>query len=90
MTRRFLVTLGLLAGLFLAGCATQQPRDFSAMAPKATGPVKEFASGDAATQLLQGWKGKGSMLAGVPQCAGGGSDCADEYGAALMTFNTVR
>jgi hypothetical protein len=67
-----------------------QPRDFSAMAPKATGPVKEFASGDAATQLLQGWKGKGSMLAGVPQCAGGGSDCADEYGAALMTFNTVR
>jgi hypothetical protein len=30
------------------------------------------------------------MLAGRPQCAGGGSDCADEYGAALMTFNTVR
>ena len=30
MTRRFLMSLGLLAGLLLAGCATQQPRDFSA------------------------------------------------------------
>lgn len=30
MTRRFLMCLGLLAGLFLAGCATQQPRDLSA------------------------------------------------------------
>lgn len=30
MTRRFLMCLGLLAGLFLAGCATQQPRDFGA------------------------------------------------------------
>jgi hypothetical protein len=66
------------------------PRNFDSMAPKAAGPVKEFASGDEATRLLQAWQGKGSMLAGRPQCAGGGSDCADEYGAALMTFNTVR
>jgi hypothetical protein len=60
------------------------------MGPQPAGPVKEFASGDAATQRLQAWQGRGSMLAGVPQCNGGGSDCADEYGAALMTFNTVR
>jgi len=66
------------------------PRNFDSMAPKAAGPVKEFASGDEATKLLQAWQGKGSMLAGRPQCAGGGSDCADEFGAALMTFNTVR
>ncbi len=30
MIRRCLMTFGLLAGLLLAGCATQQPRDFSA------------------------------------------------------------
>lgn len=30
MIRRCLMTLGLLAGMVLAGCATQQPRDFSA------------------------------------------------------------
>lgn len=66
------------------------PRDFSAMAPKEAGPVKEFASGDAATQLLQAWKGTGSMLAGVPQCPGGGSACADEFGSALMSFDVVR
>ena len=66
------------------------PRDFAAMGPQAAGPVQEFASGDAATQRLLAWQGKGSMLAGVPQCPGGGSDCADEFGAALMSFNTVR
>jgi hypothetical protein len=66
------------------------PRSFDSMAPKAAGPVKEFASGDEATRLLQAWQGKGSMLAGRPLCSGGGSDCADEFGAALMTFNTVR
>jgi len=66
------------------------PRSFDSMAPKAAGPVKEFASGDEATRLLQAWQGKGSMLAGRPQCSGGGSDCVDEFGAALMTFNTVR
>lgn len=66
------------------------PRDFSAMGPQAAGPVQEFASGEAATQRLQAWQRQGSMLAGVPLCPGGGSDCADEYGAALMSFNTVR
>lgn len=30
MTRRYLMTLGLLAGVLLGGCATQPPRDFSA------------------------------------------------------------
>jgi hypothetical protein len=69
---------------------SERPRDFGSMAPKDAGLVKELASGDAATQLLQSWQGKGSMLAGMPQCAGGGNDCVDAFGAALMTLNIVR
>jgi serine/threonine protein kinase len=66
------------------------PRDFDSMAPQPAGMVKVFAGGDAATQLLRAWTGQGSMLAGVPQCPTGAAPCADEFGAALMTFNTVR
>ncbi|MFN5158146.1 MAG: DUF4384 domain-containing protein [Betaproteobacteria bacterium] len=66
------------------------PRDFGAMAPQPAGMVKVFAGGDAATQLLRAWTGSGSMLAGVPQCPAGAAPCADEFGAALLTFNTVR
>jgi hypothetical protein len=66
------------------------PRDFGAMAPKPADMVKVFAGGDAATQLLRAWTGPGSMLAGVPQCPAGAAPCADEFGAALLTFNTVR
>ncbi|MCE2908759.1 MAG: serine/threonine-protein kinase [Burkholderiaceae bacterium] len=66
------------------------PRDFGAMAPQPAGMVKVFAGGDAATQLLRAWTGPGSMLAGVPQCPAGAAPCADEFGAALLTFNTVR
>jgi hypothetical protein len=67
-----------------------RPRSFDSMAPKAEGPVKVFASGDSATQLLQNWKGSNSMLAGRPLCEGGVSDCIDEYGAALMSFTIVK
>jgi len=49
-----------------------------------------LASGDEATALMANFKGSGSMLAGQIQCPAGAASCADEYGAALMTFETVR
>ncbi len=67
-----------------------QQRRFDALKPKAEGPVKVLASGDEATALMANFKGSGSMLAGQIQCPAGAASCADEYGAALMTFETVR
>lgn len=67
-----------------------QPRKFDALKPRAEGPVKVLASGDEATALMADFKGSGSMLAGQIQCPAGAAGCADEYGAALMSFETVR
>ena len=64
-------------------------RSFNAMQPKAEGPIQVFATGDAAQSAAAAYKGKNSPLAGLHQCASG-SDCADDYGAALMVFNTQR
>ena len=67
-----------------------QPRRFDALNPKAEGPIKLLASGDEATALLARFKGSGSMLAGTIQCPAGAANCADEYGAAVMSFETLR
>ena len=64
-------------------------RNFDAMQPKPEGPIKLFPSGDQATALAAQFKGPNSPLAGRPECAAG-ADCADEYGAALMKFETLR
>ena len=66
-----------------------QKRNFDAMQPKPEGPIKLFPTGDQATALAAQFKGPNSPLAGQPECAGGGA-CADEYGAALMKFETRR
>ena len=64
-------------------------RNFDALQPKPEGPIKLFPTGDQATALAAQFKGPNSPLAGQPECAGGGA-CADEYGAALMKFETLR
>ena len=66
-----------------------QPRLFDALNPKQEGPVKVLASGDEATALMAKFKGPGSVLAGEIQCPAGATPCADEYGAAVMKFETL-
>jgi hypothetical protein len=65
-------------------------RDFSAMKPRAEGPIQALATGDEATTLLAAFKGPNSPLAGRASCAANVADCLDDYGAALMKFETVR
>ena len=67
-----------------------QPRVFDALNPKAEGPVKVLASGDEATALMAKFKGTGSVLAGEAVCPAGPAPCVDEYGAAVMKFETLR
>ena len=67
-----------------------QPRLFDALNPKAEGPVKVLASGDEATALMARFKGTGSVLGGEIQCLASAAPCADEYGAAVMKFETLR
>ena len=69
-----------------------QKRGFDAMQPKPEGPIQLFPTGEQATALAAQFKGPNSPLAGRAECASGapGTDCADEYGAALMKFETRR
>jgi serine/threonine protein kinase len=69
---------------------SSQPRVFDALNPKAEGPVKVLASGDEATALMAKFKGTGSVLAGEAVCPAGSAPCLDEYGAAVMKFETQR
>jgi hypothetical protein len=64
------------------------PRSFDAMQPKAAGLAQVLPTGEEATRLAQAFKGPNSPLAGEPKCAAGAA-CADEYGAAVMTLQTV-
>ena len=63
-------------------------RSFAAMQPRAEGPIKVFASGADASVIAAQFKGSQSPLAGEPLCPGA-TQCADEYGAALMKFQTL-
>ena len=63
-------------------------RSFEAMQPRAEGPIKLFATGVKASEIAAGFKGATSPLAGEPVCPGAAA-CADEYGAALMKFQTL-
>ena len=66
-------------------------RDFSALQPRSDGPYTLLPSGEQAQRLdTSGRQGQVPAQAGVPRCPGGGSDCADEYGAALMRVDAVN
>jgi serine/threonine protein kinase len=62
-------------------------RRFDALQPKPEGPILLFPSGEQATALAAQFKGPNSVLAGQADCPAG---CADEYGAALLKFETLR
>ena len=66
------------------------PRKFDAMQPKAEGPILAIPTGDEGLKLAQAFKGPNSPLAGEPKCPSGAADCGDEYGAAIMSLQTVR
>ncbi len=66
-----------------------QKRNFDALQPKPEGPIQIFPTGEQAAALAAQFKGPNSPLAGRAECAAG-TACADEYGAALMKFETRR
>jgi hypothetical protein len=74
----------------LMAMVSATPRSFDALQPKAEGLILSFPIGADAAALAAKFKGNNSALAGAPKCAAGAADCADEYGAALMKFETVR
>ena len=63
-------------------------RSFDALRPKPEGPIHLFPSGEEATALAAKFKGPNSPLAGRAECAAG-TECADEYGAAVMKFEAL-
>ncbi|KPF44863.1 hypothetical protein D621_18270 [beta proteobacterium AAP51] len=64
-------------------------RNLEGAGARSDGPVKIFPTGPAAAALASGFTGRGSVLGGVPVCPASGP-CDDEYGAALMRFETQR
>ena len=64
-------------------------RNLESAGARSDGPVKIFPTGPAAAALAAGFSGRGSVLGGVPVCPASGP-CDDEYGAALMRFDTQR
>jgi len=64
-------------------------RNLEEASPRTEGTVKVFPTGPAAAALAAGFRGRGSVLGGQPVCPASGP-CEDEYGAALMRFETVR
>ena len=63
-------------------------RNFDALQPKAEGPIKLFATGEKAAALAAQYSAAASILAGRHQCPSAAS-CADEYGVAIMKFETL-
>ena len=78
------------AGLtqMLVMVSTRQ-RNLEGASPRTEGTVKLFPTGPAAAALAAGFAGRGSVLGGQPVCPASGP-CDDEYGAALMRFDTQR
>ena len=78
-----------VGGFKMLAIVSSNPRKFDAMKPKPEGPILAMPTGDEALRLAQAFKGPNSPLAGEPSCAPGVPACADEYGAALMSLQTV-
>ena len=90
---RFLLTAAEPVGVSqMLVIVSAHKRSFDALQPKPEGPIQLFPTGDQATALAAQFKGPNSPLAGRAECPAGSaaSGCADEYGAALMKFETLR
>jgi hypothetical protein len=87
----FFTTTGPAGPNLLLVTVSANERDFSALQPRSDGPYKVLPSGEQAQRLDTSLRqGKVPAQAGVPRCPGGGSDCADDYGAALMRVDAVN
>jgi hypothetical protein len=62
------------------------PRDFSATGMVSSGALSEFPRA-AAQEAARRYGGAGSVFSGRPECA---PACADEYGAAMFSVQTVN
>jgi hypothetical protein len=86
----FFLPVGEPTGAFkMLAIVSAQPRSFDAMKPKVEGPILAIPTGDEGLRLAQAFKGPNSPIVGEPKCASGAATCADEYGAALMSLQTV-
>jgi hypothetical protein len=85
------VTTGPAGPNLLLVTVSEHERDFSALQPRSDGPYKVLPSGEQAQRLDTSLRqGKVPAQAGTPRCPGGGTDCADEYGAAVMRVDAVN
>jgi hypothetical protein len=66
---------------------SQSPRDFSAFGNQKEYIFQKLPTGDAASSLVRGYTGPGSVFAGKAKCDG--ANC-DVYGAAQFTLNVVK
>jgi hypothetical protein len=64
-------------------------RSFDALRPESADLVRLFPARDQLAGLVAAQSGPGAALAGAPRCPAG-APCEDEYGAALLRFDTVR
>jgi hypothetical protein len=64
-------------------------RDFDGLKMERAGEIRLFPAKDVLDPMARAHAGPGSALAGRPVCPGQ-APCDDEYGAALLRFDTVR
>lgn len=87
----FFTTTGPAGPNLLLVMVSQNERDFSALQPRSDGPYKVLPSGEQAQRIdTAAGASKVPAQAGVPRCPGGGSDCADDFGAAVMRVDAVN
>jgi serine/threonine protein kinase len=67
---------------------SNQARNFDSLQPRHEDLVTIFPITRQTQDLAQKYSGPGSVLIGRPNCPPG-SDCADDYGAAVLRFNVV-
>jgi serine/threonine protein kinase len=64
-------------------------REFAELDPRPEGAFRTIATGESAVRIAQAHRGPRPLLAGQSVCPTG-QDCQDEFGAAVVTIDTVR
>jgi hypothetical protein len=64
-------------------------REFAELDPRPEGAFRTFATGESALRIAQAHRGPRPLFAGQSVCPTG-QDCADEFGAAVVTIDVVR
>jgi hypothetical protein len=69
---------------------SERARSFDGLQLQSAGVIKLFPAQDVMNGLIAAHKGAAPLLAGSSPCPAGAATCSDEYGAALLRFNTSR